>query len=113
MAGAERIRYFASVEIPYRADYAFEETPAVFGDAPGDPDSLLAAYERLTDAITAGEVSSCPAMSRDERLRVLRGFDRATRLEQADLEDARALRTALERLDPLDSDDDRGGRRHE
>ena len=53
MVGAERIRYFASVEIPYRADYAFEETLAVFGDVPGDPESLLAAYERLTDVITS------------------------------------------------------------
>ena len=83
MAGAERMRYFASVEIPYRPDYAFEETLAVFGDVPGDPESLLAAYERLTDAVTAGEISSLPPMSSAERRRVLHGFDRAARLERS------------------------------
>jgi hypothetical protein len=78
--GAEEIRYFASVEIPYRAEYAFEETLAVFGDLPGDSESLLAAYEHLTEVITAGEVRSCPAPTGDERLRVLDRFARV-RLE--------------------------------
>jgi hypothetical protein len=82
LAGAERLGYFASVEIPYKGDYAFEETLATFGDAPGDPESLLAAYERLTEVITSGEVSSFPTMADDERLRVLRRFDRAAQLEQ-------------------------------
>lgn len=113
MAGAERIRYFASVEIPYRADYAFEETLAIFGDLPGDPESLLAAYERLTDAITSGEVSSLPPMSSDERIRVLRRFDRAARIEQTDVEEARELRTALNGLDPLGPDDGHGARYRE
>ncbi len=79
---AERLGYFASVEIPYKGYYAFEETLATFGDAPGDPESLLAAFERLTEAITLGDVSSFPAMAHDERLRVLRRFDRAAQLEQ-------------------------------
>jgi hypothetical protein len=109
MAGAERMRYFASVEIPYRADYAYEETLAVFGDVPGDADSLLAAYERLTAAITSGEVSSLPSMSSNERLRVLGLFDRAARLEQADLEEARELR-ALDGAGPLDLEHDSGAR---
>ena len=75
----EQIRYPASVEIPYRAEYAFEETLAVFGDAPGDPESLLASYERLTEVITDGEVRSCPPLNSDERLRVLRRCARTPR----------------------------------
>lgn len=99
MTGAERVRYFATVEVPYRADYAFEETLAVFGDAPGDPQSLLAAYERLTDAITSGEVSSFAPINGDERRRVLRRFDRAARLERTEAEDVREARTARNGLD--------------
>jgi cellulose biosynthesis protein BcsQ len=95
MADADRRRYFASVEIPYRGDYAFEETLATFGDAPGDPETLLAAYERLTDVITSCQVSSFPAMSSDERLRTLHRFDRAARLEQADMDEIRRYRSAL------------------
>lgn len=113
MDGAERIRYFAAVEIPYRADYAFEETLAVFGDVPGDPESLLAAYERLTDAITAGEVNSLPPMDSDERLRVLRGFDRTARLDQTDTEDARELRTAPTERDRLHPDNGHDARYRE
>ncbi len=45
-----------SVEIPYKPYYAFEETLAAFGDAPGSPLTLLGAYERLTAAITEGQV---------------------------------------------------------
>jgi hypothetical protein len=113
MDAVERARYIASVEIPYRVDYAFEETLAVFGDVPGDPDSLLAAYERLTAAISAGEVSSLPPMNSDQRLRVLRGFDRAARLEQSDVEDARGLRTALNGLDRRGPDNGLGIRYRE
>jgi tetratricopeptide (TPR) repeat protein len=40
--------YWSQVEIPYRSFYAYEEVLAVFGDPPGQADSLLAAYERLT-----------------------------------------------------------------
>jgi cellulose biosynthesis protein BcsQ len=99
IAYPEGLPYFASVEIPYRAAYAFEETLATFGDAPDDPQSLLASYERLTAAITAGEVSSCPVPGNDERLSVLHRFDRAARLAEADAVEARKLRTALNRSD--------------
>jgi hypothetical protein len=108
MADAERRRYFASVEIPYRGDYAFEETLATFGDAPGDPESLLAAYERLTDVITSGQVSSFPAMSSDERLRTLHRFDRASRLEQADVVEVRRHRSALDEVRPRGDGHDGG-----
>ena len=33
--------YWASVEVPYKPFYAFEETLATFGDDPGSPASLL------------------------------------------------------------------------
>ena len=95
MTDAERHNYFASVEIPYRGDYAFEEMLAIFGDTPGDPRSLLAAYERLTDVITSGRVSSLPPMSLDDRLRVLPQFDRSARLKQAKAQDARRYRHDL------------------
>ncbi|NJP23285.1 FxSxx-COOH system tetratricopeptide repeat protein [Microbispora hainanensis] len=60
--------YWGAVEIPYKPFYAYEETLATFGDAPGSPGSLLAAYERLTGVITGGRVSSLPPL--DEELRL-------------------------------------------
>jgi hypothetical protein len=58
----ETSRYWTSVEIPYQTFYAFEEILATFGDAAGSPTSMLAAYERLTGAITEGEITSLPPM---------------------------------------------------
>jgi cellulose biosynthesis protein BcsQ/tetratricopeptide (TPR) repeat protein len=72
----QRAEYWLAVEIPYRAFYAFEETLAVFGEAPGSPGSLLSALERLTSAITGGEVSAFPPIDRDLRLATLRLFAR-------------------------------------
>jgi tetratricopeptide (TPR) repeat protein len=62
----ERLGYFNKVEIPYQAFYAYEETLATF-DVPGNPASLLAAYERLTETISNGAVHQMRTM--DERLR--------------------------------------------
>ncbi len=64
---AQRRDYWAAVEVPYRAFYAYEETLAVFGDAPGSPASLLSSFERLAAQITEGQVTVLPPM--DERLR--------------------------------------------
>lgn len=64
---AQRREYWAAVEVPYRAFYAYEETLAVFGDAPGSPTTLLSSFERLTAQITDGEVTGLPAM--DDGLR--------------------------------------------
>ncbi|WP_426507731.1 FxSxx-COOH system tetratricopeptide repeat protein [Dactylosporangium sp. McL0621] len=44
-------RYWAEMEIPYRVYYAYEEILSVFGDRPGQPTTLLAAYERLARRI--------------------------------------------------------------
>jgi len=71
-----RTQYWASVEIPYRPFYAYEETLAVFGDTPGLPTSLLAAFERLTAEMTMGRVTGLPAMEETRRQRVLEGFTR-------------------------------------
>jgi tetratricopeptide (TPR) repeat protein len=69
-------QYWGSVEIPYKPYYAFEETLATFGDEPGSPTSLLAAFERLTAAITDDEIGSMPPLPEDIRLRFRRAFTR-------------------------------------
>ena len=60
--------YWNAVAIPYRPFYAFEETLAVFGDAPRSPLSLLGAYERLAHALTDGAVSAVGEMPEEKRL---------------------------------------------
>ena len=59
--------YWNAVAIPYRPYYAFEETLAVFGDPPRAPLSLLGAYERLTHAVTDGDVNVVGPMADDKR----------------------------------------------
>jgi ATPases involved in chromosome partitioning len=60
--------YWGAVEIPYKPFYAYEETLATFGDAPGSPASLLSAYERLTEVLSDGQVRSLPALDDELRL---------------------------------------------
>ncbi len=67
MPGEVATEYWGAVEIPYRPFYAYEETLATFGDRPGSPTSLLAAFERLTSVITEGLVTSLPAMDEETR----------------------------------------------
>jgi tetratricopeptide (TPR) repeat protein len=76
MTSEEAARYWTSVEIPYKAFYAFEETLATFGDEPGSPTSLLAAFERLTAVLTNGQVTEMPALDREIRLHWLDAFTR-------------------------------------
>ncbi|WP_433210488.1 FxSxx-COOH system tetratricopeptide repeat protein [Dactylosporangium sp. CS-047395] len=61
-------RYWAEVEIPYRVYYAYEEILSVFGDRPGQPATLLAAYERLARRI-AGPRDLPEATPIDESVR--------------------------------------------
>jgi tetratricopeptide (TPR) repeat protein len=68
MGEYEKNDYWASVVIPYKPFYAFEETLAAFGDAPRSPLSMLGAYERLAAAITAGRVRALGEMGEDVRL---------------------------------------------
>src|SRR6202050_5042253 len=68
--------YWASVEVPYKPFYAFEETLATFGDDPGSPASLLASFERITDSVTGGQVVAMPAIPEDLRLKYKEAFTR-------------------------------------
>jgi MinD-like ATPase involved in chromosome partitioning or flagellar assembly/tetratricopeptide (TPR) repeat protein len=68
MSAEQRRDYWAGVEVPYRAFYAYEETLAVFGDAPGSPTSLLSSFERIAAQIADGAVTRLPPM--DEHLRI-------------------------------------------
>ncbi|MEV6984427.1 FxSxx-COOH system tetratricopeptide repeat protein [Sphaerisporangium sp. NPDC051017] len=73
----EEVRgYWGAVEIPYKPFYAFEETLATFGDTPGSPTSMLAAFERLANVITHGAVPSMPPLREDVRLRIRDAFVR-------------------------------------
>ncbi|MFD9041509.1 FxSxx-COOH system tetratricopeptide repeat protein [Streptomyces bottropensis] len=68
--------YWGSVEIPYRPIYSYEETLAPFREQPGDPKSLLAAYERLTEVITDGQVTSMPRIDEPLRRKTLERYTR-------------------------------------
>ena len=64
--------YWGRVQLPYKTFYAYEEVLATFGDQPGQPGSLLAAFERLTDEISLGAVTSLPPIAEDIRTDFLR-----------------------------------------
>ncbi|MEW2613465.1 FxSxx-COOH system tetratricopeptide repeat protein [Streptomyces sp. NPDC047880] len=64
------------VEVPHRSDYAYEETLAAFGDPPGEPNSLLAAFELLTELITEGRVRGLPPLDDELRRRHLASYVR-------------------------------------
>ncbi|GIF65314.1 hypothetical protein Ais01nite_33490 [Asanoa ishikariensis] len=71
-----RDRYWATVEVPYQAFYAFEETLATFGDQPVAPSTMLASYVALTRYITNGAVSEFTPMDEGLRTRTLDRFAR-------------------------------------
>ncbi|NEA21459.1 FxSxx-COOH system tetratricopeptide repeat protein [Actinomadura bangladeshensis] len=85
MSRQEASGYWLSVEIPYRPYYAFEETLATFGDAPGSPNSMLAAFERLTKVITDGDVGGYVAVEEEVRLATLERFTRRGPTEISDV----------------------------
>ncbi|WP_055715422.1 FxSxx-COOH system tetratricopeptide repeat protein [Streptomyces torulosus] len=68
--------YWGRVEIPYRPIYSYEETLAPFREPSGNPTSLLAAYERLTEVVSEGRVSTMPRIEDELRREIL---DRYTR----------------------------------
>jgi tetratricopeptide (TPR) repeat protein len=72
-------RYWGDVEIPYKPYYAYEETLATFGDEPRLANSLLSAYERLTAALTNGEVREFPSMPEPLRQRYAAAYERRRR----------------------------------
>ena len=85
MKAEEADAYWSSVEIPYQAYYAFEELLATFGETPGSPLSLLASYERLTAAITEGQVTALKPMSEATRLQYRDAFTRRALPPQTDV----------------------------
>ncbi|TDD39242.1 tetratricopeptide repeat protein [Actinomadura sp. KC06] len=85
MTRQEANGYWLSIEIPYRPYYAFEETLATFGDAPGSPNSMLAAFERLTKVITEGRVGEYRPVEEDLRLATLDRFTRRGPTEVSDV----------------------------
>ena len=72
---AERIAYWAAAEIPYRAYYSYGHILAVFADAPGNPATLLSAFERLTAQITCGVITGLAPMDDQIRQHVMSLFD--------------------------------------
>src|ERR1700729_1863172 len=76
MPQEELITYWSAVEVPYKPFYAFEETLATFGDDPGSPASLLSSFERVTDAITGGQIVSMKPIAEDLRLQYKEAFTR-------------------------------------
>ena len=72
----ESALYWASVEVPYKPFYAFEETLATFGDDPASPASLLASFERITDSATGGQVRTMRPIPEDLRLQYKEAFTR-------------------------------------
>jgi CO dehydrogenase nickel-insertion accessory protein CooC1 len=76
MSQADSIAYWSSVEVPYKPFYAFEEILATFGDEPGLPASLLAAFERITAAVTSGEVAAMRPVPEEMRLQYKEQFAR-------------------------------------
>jgi len=73
---ARRRAYWHGVEVPYQAYYAYEETLATFGDAPGAGGTLLSAYEALASHITGGRVTSMPPMNPSLRTQIIARFER-------------------------------------
>jgi MinD-like ATPase involved in chromosome partitioning or flagellar assembly/tetratricopeptide (TPR) repeat protein len=76
MSEERRRDYWSAVEVPYRPFYAYEETLAVFGDQPGSPTTMLAAFERLADQITGGAVTRLAPMDDSVRSRTRQLFSR-------------------------------------
>ncbi len=81
MTAAQRRTYWNGVEVPYRPYYAYEEMLAVFGDSPGNPGSMLSAYERLTGYVTDGAVTNLPFIEEDVRNVIRNRFYREPPLE--------------------------------
>lgn len=68
--------YWGDVEIPYRPFYAYEEILACFGDPPHQHNSLLAAFERLTNVVTRGRVAQASPIAESDRRTWLSEFER-------------------------------------
>ena len=76
LSQTDALGYWTSVEVPYKPFYAFEEVLATFGDEPGSPASLLAAFERITAAVTSGKVTAMRPIPEEMRLQYKELFAR-------------------------------------
>ena len=74
--------YWARVSVQYQPFYAYEEVLAVFGDAPGNPQSMLASMEALASWITGAKQGlRLPASTPAERDKMLARYLRQQREE--------------------------------
>jgi tetratricopeptide (TPR) repeat protein len=89
-----REAFWKAMQVPYLPHYAYEETLATFVDVPGDPLSLLYAYETLTRYITNDTISSLPALDEGIRSEMRVRFERQPVL----VEDAVTIECAPEDL---------------
>jgi hypothetical protein len=71
-----RDRYWGDVEIPYKPFYAYEEILAAVAERPRQENTLLAAYERLTGAVTDGRVNELQPIDETDRRRWLTEYER-------------------------------------
>ena len=69
-------RYWADVEVPYTAYYAYEEIPAPIGDRPGQRRTILASCESLVSYLTDGEITSVVPMPEFQRRQLQMRFHR-------------------------------------
>ncbi|MFD4502564.1 FxSxx-COOH system tetratricopeptide repeat protein [Streptomyces sp. NPDC058457] len=79
----ERDVYWNSVEIPYKASYAYEEIPATVGERRQDG-TLLTAFERLTARLTDNRVTRLGNMSETYRQRLRREYERNSPINRKD-----------------------------
>ena len=76
LALRDQTRYWERIEVLYQPYYAYEEILAVFGDRPGQTNSLLSSMEVLTEYLTDGKVDR--AVSPDRREEITRLFTRVS-----------------------------------
>ncbi|MFC7484664.1 hypothetical protein ACFQX7_38040 [Luedemannella flava] len=70
MSEAERHLYWSRMQVPYQPPYAYEEILATFADPPGQPGTLLTAYETLASYVSAGGVTRLAPVDEVTRSRV-------------------------------------------
>src|SRR6185437_15780690 len=85
MPEEDRRDYWATVEVPYRPSYAYEETLATFYDRPGSPNGLLPYYEQIVALITGGKVATLPPREEWLRLRTRLLFSRTQSSERLEV----------------------------
>src|ERR1017187_8519113 len=81
LSPAEIERYWSRIEVLYQPFYAYEEVLAVFADWPRRSNSLLSAFETITEYVTGGSVVRMDGFQDDYRVQVMSRFARAPRLK--------------------------------